>query len=111
MASSPNDVPHSISAEQQLLGAILLSPGVLDSVENILTPADFFESIHAYLYGELIKARDEGRQISLNLFKELLIPEVRGALISGLTVSEYVARMAAEAATTIYAQDFARLIV
>ena len=111
MRSGPAGLPHSIDAEQQLLGAILICGDALDAVDNIITAEDFFEPIHAFLFSELLKAKEEGRRISLPLVRALLTDEVKGMDIAGLTVSQYIARMAAEATTTINAPDFARVIV
>jgi replicative DNA helicase len=105
------DRPHSIDAEQQLLGAVLLSADALEVVENIVTADDFYEPIHSFLFAQFIKAKNEGRRITLPLVQALLTEEVKSTDIAGLTVSQYIARMAAEATTIINAPDFARVIV
>lgn len=110
MRGAPADLPHSIDGEQQLLGAILLSADALDAVESIVTADDFYEPIHAFLFAEFVKAKEEGRRISLRLIQALLTEEVKAADIAGLTVSQYIARVAAEATTTVNAPDFARVI-
>ena len=107
MSSQP---PHSIEAEQCLLGAILVNGESFDRVENILDADDFFEPIHRYIYGQFEKAKQEGRRISYPLLNASLSDQVKGAKIAGLTVSQYLARLAAEATTIINAPDHARII-
>ena len=43
-------MPHSIEAEQQLLGAILTNNEILDRVSSILKPEHFFEPVHARIF-------------------------------------------------------------
>ncbi|WP_315744612.1 MULTISPECIES: replicative DNA helicase [unclassified Bradyrhizobium] len=111
MSSSLPDLPHSIDAEQQLLGAVLLSTDALDAVENIVTADDFYEPVHRFLFAQFIKGKTEGRRITLGLAQAMLTDEVKSTDIGGLTVSQYLARMAAEATTTVNAPDFARVIL
>jgi replicative DNA helicase len=42
--------PHSIEAEQSVLGALLLSNAALDRIEDKLAPADFYSETHRTLY-------------------------------------------------------------
>jgi len=110
MSRSAASLPHSIDAEQQLLGAVLLSADALDCVENLVTADDFYEPLHRFLFAKFIRGKTEGRRITLGLAQALLAEEVRDADIGGLTVSQYLARMAAEATTIVNAPDFARLV-
>ena len=50
MNPEARQLPHSIEAEQALLGAILLNPDALDVVDGKVSAADFFEPFHAALY-------------------------------------------------------------
>jgi replicative DNA helicase len=101
---------HSIEAEQCLLGAILINGEALDAVESIVAPDDFFEPIHRHLFEQFQVAKSEGRRLSYQLVSALLSEKVKEQTIGGLTVSEYMARLAAEATTVINAPDFARVI-
>lgn len=42
--------PHSIEAEQALLGALLLNNGILDRVINLIDQEHFYDPLHAHLY-------------------------------------------------------------
>jgi len=103
-------LPHSIEAEQALLGAILMNGDALDIVENIVTADDFFEPIHRFLFEQFASAKGEGRHVSLQLANALLSKQIKQNDIGGLTVAQYVARLASEAVTVINAPDFAHVI-
>ena len=48
---SPAEVmPHSIEAEQQLLGAILTNNDVFDRVASIIGPQHFYEPVHSRIF-------------------------------------------------------------
>jgi replicative DNA helicase len=42
-----SDLPYNIELEQALLGALLISNGGYDRVAPLVTPADFYEPLHA----------------------------------------------------------------
>ena len=100
---------YSIEAEQSLLGAILNNSDALAVVESILTPDDFFEPVHRDLYARFVQARDGGQSINIKLVASTL-GGFGTADILGITVNQYVARLAAEATTIINARDFATTI-
>lgn len=102
--------PHSIEAEQALLGAILIEPAALDVAENIVTAADFFEPLHQTIFELLAKAKAEGRRVSYQIAVALLSEQFKNADVVGMTVSQYMARLVSEATTIINAPDYARVI-
>jgi hypothetical protein len=54
--ASEDAMPHSIEAEQQLLGAILTNNDVFDRVASIMTKDHFYDPVHARIY-EVAAAR------------------------------------------------------
>jgi replicative DNA helicase len=99
--------PHNIEAEQALLGAILINNEAFYRVSDFLEPQHFYEPIHKRLYeliGSLIRAGKIATPITLKTF---LPPELE---IAGLTGSQYLARLAAEATTVINSADYGRTI-
>src|SRR5580692_3449503 len=73
--------PHNIEAEQALLGAILVNNEAFYRVSDFLEPKHFLEGIHRRIFD-----------------------------IAGLTVNQYLARLAAEATTIINAEDYGRTV-
>src|SRR5688572_26104020 len=99
--------PHNIEAEQALLGAILVNNEAYYRVSDFLDPTHFFEPIHQKIYelsASLIRAGKVATPITLKTFLPGDID------IAGLTVSQYLARLAAEATTVINAADYGRTI-
>jgi replicative DNA helicase len=99
--------PHNIEAEQALLGAILINNEAFYRVSDFLEPKHFFEPIHQRIFelaSELIRAGKLGTPVTLKTFLPADLD------IAGLTVNQYLARLAAEATTIINAEDYGRTI-
>ena len=99
--------PHNIEAEQALLGAILVNNEAMYRVSDFLEARHFFEPVHQKIYelsSQLVRAGKVASPVTLKTF----LPA--DADIGGLTVSQYLARLAAEATTVINAQDYGRTI-
>jgi len=99
--------PHNIEAEQALLGAILVNNDAFYRVSDFLKPEHFYESIHAQIYsvaGDMIRATKRANPITIKTF---LPAEEK---IGDITVTQYLARLAAEATTIINAEDYGRSI-
>jgi replicative DNA helicase len=99
--------PHNIEAEQSLLGAILVNNEALYRVSDFLEPIHFFEPIHQQIFEigrSLIRTGKLASPVTLKTF----LPA--DANIAGLTLPQYLARLAAEATTIINAADYGRAI-
>ena len=99
--------PHNIELEQALLGAILVNNEAFYRVSDFLEPRHFFEPIHQKLYeiaASLVRIGKTATPITLKTF----LPSDLD--VAGLTASQYLARLAAEATTVINASDYGRTI-
>src|SRR5256714_14818018 len=97
--------PHNIEAEQSLLGAILVNNDAFYRVSDFLEPKHLFEPIHQTIYetaGSLIRMGKIATPVTLKTF----LPAETD--IGGMTVGQYLARLGAEATTTINGQDYGR---
>lgn len=103
--------PHSIEAEQAVLGAIFLEKEALVTVSEILTPEDFYRTSHKKIYEVMIAIGESGEPVDLitvtaELKKRKWIDEVGGiSYLSDLASSvptaanvEYHAEIVAEKA-------------
>jgi len=99
--------PHNIEAEQALLGAILINNQALDRVSDFVEPEHFFEPIHGQIYDIARSLIRMGKLASPVTLKTFIPAELD---IGGMTVSQYLARLAAEATTIINAVDYGRTI-
>jgi replicative DNA helicase len=102
-----NQPHHNIEAEQALLGAILLENGAYGAAVKHVQTEDFYEPAHAQIYDQMSRLITAGKlatPITLkNEFPDIEMP-------GGITISEYLARLCAEATTIINAPDYAQVI-
>ena len=106
-ASAYRMAPHNIEAEQALLGAILVNNEALYRVSDFLEPPHFFEPIHQQIYDHARSLIRTGKLASPITLKTFLPGDID---IAGLTVAQYLARLAAEATTIINAADYGRAV-
>jgi replicative DNA helicase len=98
--------PLNVEAEQALLGAILVNNDAFDRVSDFLKPEHFVEEIHRRIFeiaGSLIRAGKVATPITLKTF-------LGEHDLGGVTVQQYLARLAADATTVINAFDYGRTI-
>ena len=106
-APSYRVAPHNIEAEQSVLGAILVNNDAFYRVSDFLKAEHFFEPIHQTIFdtaSSIIRAGKVATPVTLKTF----VPADTD--IGGMTVGQYLARLAAEATTIINAHDYGRTI-
>jgi replicative DNA helicase len=99
--------PHNIEAEQALLGAILVNNEAFYRVSDFLEPRHFFEPIHQRIFelaGSLVRQGKLATPVTLKTFLPADFD------IAGLSLNQYLARLAAEATTIINAEDYGRTV-
>ena len=104
---APRTPPHNIEAEQALLGAILVNNEAFYRVSDFLEAKHFFEPIHQRIFelaGGLVRAGKIATPVTLKTFLPADFD------IAGLSVNQYLARLAAEATTIINAEDYGRTV-
>ena len=99
--------PFNIGLEQSLLGALLLNLDAMDIVADIVSADDLFEPVHREMFKRLAVARQDGRRLDLRLFIASL-GEGGRTDAGGMPLSQYVARVTAEASSVLNAPDYAR---
>ncbi|MGX7742932.1 replicative DNA helicase [Rhodopseudomonas parapalustris] len=99
--------PHNIEAEQALLGAILVNNDAFYRVSDFLESKHFFEPIHQTIFETAASIIRAGKIATPVTLKTFLAADLD---LGGLTVAQYLARLAAEATTIINAQDYGRTI-
>jgi len=105
-APAYRSAPHNVEAEQGLLGAILINNDAFYRVSDFLEGKHFYLKVHQEIYetsGSLIRMGKLANPVTLKTF-------VTEADLGAMTVSQYIARLAAEATTIINAVDYGRTI-
>src|SRR5215472_10443732 len=99
--------PHNIEVEQALLGAILVNNEAFYRVSDFLEPDHFFEPLHQKIFKDISSLVRAGKSATPITLKNFLPTDLD---VAGLTGSQYLARLAAEATTVINAGDYGRNI-
>lgn len=98
---------HSIDAEHQVLGAILINNDALDKVSGILREDHFFEPIHREIFRccrQLVEAGKLASPLTIRTFFPANLA------VGELSFGEYIARIAASATAPSYVKDYASII-
>lgn len=101
------EAPHNLEAEQALLGAILVNNDAFYRVSDFLKSSHFHEPLHRKIYEVAADMIRMGKIANPVTMKTFLPAEEK---VGEMTVSHYLARLAAEAVNVINASDYGRAI-
>ncbi len=103
-SNSNGALPHSIEAEQALLGSLLLSNDMLDRVPEHLAPEHFHEPLHGRIF-EVINKRIRGGQ---GVSPITLTPHFESdEAMAEMGGPDYLVRLAGAAVSIRHARDYA----
>ncbi|RYG93073.1 replicative DNA helicase [Loktanella sp. IMCC34160] len=105
--ASADSMPHSIEAEQQLLGAILTNNDIFDRVAAIIGPKHFYEPVHARIF-ETASARISKNALASPVTLKTFLEDDEG--LKELGGPAYLARLAGAAISAFAARDYAQMI-
>ena len=100
-------MPHSIEAEQQLLGAILTNNDVYDRVASIIGPQHFYDPVHARIY-DVAAARIAKNNLASPVTLKAFLEEDEG--LKELGGPAYLTRLAGAAISSFAVRDYAQMI-
>ncbi|KCV83215.1 replicative DNA helicase [Actibacterium atlanticum] len=106
-ADEAGTLPHSIEAEQQLLGAILTNNDVYDRIASVIQPSHFYEPVHARIF-ETAAARIQKNALASPVTLKAFLEEDEG--LKELGGPAYLARLAGAAISSFAARDYAQMI-
>jgi replicative DNA helicase len=95
--------PQNVELEQALLGAVLINNDALHRVSDFLKPVHFAEPVHRRIFELCVELIGAGKTATPITLKTFLPSDID---VAGLTISQYLARLAAEATTVINAADY-----
>lgn len=98
--------PHNLEAEQALLGAILVNNEAFDRVSDFLQPDHFYEALHGRTF-EIIRKLLAAGKVATPITLKTYLPDLD---LGGVTVPQYLVRLAANATTIINAAEYGRTI-
>lgn len=108
-ANSPlyREQPHSLEAEQGLLGAILINNQSYEKISDFLAPPHFFDPMHARIFDAISKLIERGQIANPVTLKPFFETDAELAAVGG---PQYLARLAASISSIVNIYDYGRLI-
>lgn len=100
-------LPSNVEAEQSLLGAILHNNDAFYRVTEFLEAKHFFEPVHQKIFELCEQSIRAGKVVTPVTLKASLPSE---EIVTGITASQYLAKLAAEATTVINAYDYGLIV-
>jgi replicative DNA helicase len=104
---SAETVPHSIEAEQQILGAILTNNDIYDRIAQIIGPQHFYDPVHARIF-ETSAARITRNTLASPVTLRTFLEDDEG--LKELGGANYLVTLAGAAISTYAARDYAQMI-
>ncbi len=106
-AADTGELPHSIEAEQQLLGAILTNNDIFDRIASIIRPHHFYDPVHQLIY-ETAAARIQKNALASPVTLKAFLADDPG--LAELGGPAYLVRLAGAAISSYAARDYAQMI-
>jgi len=72
--------PHSVEAEQSVLGGLLLEASALDKIADLMTDDDFYRHEHRLIYRQIVRLSEMSKPVDVITVAEAL--EIAGELES-----------------------------
>jgi len=100
-------LPHSVEAEQQLLGAILTNNDIYDRIAQIIGPQHFHDPVHARIF-EIASTRIAKNALASPVTLKAFMEDDEG--LKELGGPAYLARLAGAAISAFAVRDYAQMI-
>ncbi len=104
---NPDTMPHSVEAEQQLLGAILTNNDLYDRVANIIGSEHFYDPVHARIW-EVAAARIAKNALASPVTLKSFMAEDAG--LAELGGAAYLVNLAGASISAFAVRDYAQMI-
>ena len=105
--ASARQLPQSVESEKALLGGLMLSPGQLDEVSQVLRPDQFYRKDHQALYELLLQMDRDGEHIDLVTVPERVLRGGNDEAYGGLG---YVLELAESVPSTANLRYYAEVV-
>lgn len=104
--SKPKSAPHSVEAEQALLGSIFLNNNVFHELEGLLKPADFYVQAHGTIFEAIIQIMDRGFVADPVTIADFIGPDA----LDKIGGNGFLMDIAERATTIINTKSYAKII-
>jgi replicative DNA helicase len=107
--SAPPDflTPHSVEAEEALLGAVLINPMAILDVASFLQPDDFFILRNSWVWEAILRIQERGEAIDNLTVVEELRAQSRSEEVGG---GAYITYLINNTPTSLHAEVYGRIV-
>jgi len=99
--------PHSLEAEQSVLGAVMIEGKALSEVADVVTEADFYRADHKLIYRSMIEQDGRNQPIDAVTLAEYLQSRHQLEQAGGLA---YLATLARDTPTSANCRSYAKIV-
>ncbi len=101
-------LPHSIEAEQSVLGAMILDKEAINEAIEIIRPDDFYKEANAEIYEAIITLFNKNEPVDLITLSEEL--KRRGGTLENIGGVTYLANLSSGVATTANTKYYCKIV-
>ena len=107
--SAPPDflAPHSVEAEEALLGAVLINPMAILDVASFLQPDDFFILRNSWIWEAILRIQERGEAVDNLTVVEELRAQGRSDEVGG---GAYITYLINNTPTSLHAEVYGRIV-
>ncbi len=99
--------PHSLEAEQSVLGAILIDRETIIEIAEFLQPQDFYRQAHGTVYKAMLELFERREPVDLVTVAETL---ERGEDLEQIGGRAYLSQLSNQTPTAVHAVQYARIV-
>ena len=99
--------PHSLEAEQSVLGAILIDRETIIEIAEFLQPQDFYRQAHGTIYKAMLDLFERREPVDLVTVAETL---ERGEDLEQIGGRAYLSQLSNQTPTAVHAVQYARIV-
>lgn len=100
-------MPHSLEAEQSVIGSMIMSRDAIVEASEILTGADFYQQQYGVVFEAMVELNDEGKAVDLITLQERLKEKDLPPEISGM---EFVRDLLSAVPTSANVKYYAEIV-
>ena len=101
-------LPHDQDSEQAVLGCLLIDPGAINQVRDILAPPDFYSDRHGNIFRAALALSDRGEPVDVLTLKAQLERDSTLGRSGGI---EYLAELSQKIPTAVSVRHYAQIVV
>ncbi len=100
-------LPHSLEAEQSVIGSMIMSRDAIVEASEIITGADFYQQQYGIIFETIVELHDEGKAVDLITLQERLKEKDLPPEISSM---EFVRELLSSVATSANVKYYAEIV-